>query len=78
MVMWQMIERNKFLEDKLGKLRRQQQKQHSAIEKIENSEEGRGRLGHCCSHCRQTHCQGNDKCHFDRYVQLLRVRSPFF
>jgi hypothetical protein len=62
-----MIERNRYLEGKIINLRKQLTKQTNSIRKIENSEEWQSR--HLCV---------PGKCYHQKYMQLLRVRSPFF
>ncbi len=65
--LWSMMERNKYLENKMEKMRRQYEKQHNSIKNIETSSKWRNK----------DKCQ-DGSCYHNKYLQLLRVRSPFY
>lgn len=69
MALWSMLERNKYLEEKIGKLRGQYEKQARTLTSIRSSEKWRNRL--LCN-------SGSSSCYEDKYLQLLRVKSPFY
>jgi hypothetical protein len=66
-MMRSLMERNQFLRNKVGKLREQKQRQTEQIGNIVKSEEWLMR--HPC---------GVEQCCHNKYLQLLRVKSPFF
>ena len=67
--LWSMLERNKYLEGKIEKLRGQYEKQSRTINSIRGSEKWKNRFV----------CGGQgSSCYEDKYLQLLRVRSPFY
>lgn len=67
MVLWGLMERNRYLEEKIERLRKQYEKQSRTINKIESSDKWKNK-----NKC------GPDRCYQQKYMQLLRVRSPFF
>lgn len=68
-VLWSMLERNKYLESKIDKLKGTYEKQSRTLQSIRNSDKWKNRF--LCS------TQGST-CYEDKYLQLLRVRSPFY
>lgn len=68
-MLWNMLERNRYLENKIGKLKGQYEKQAKTLSSIRTSEKWRNR--------NQCNPQGNS-CYEDKYLQLLRIRSPFY
>ena len=68
-VLWGMLERNKYLEDKIDKLRGQFEKQSRTISAIRGSDKWKSRF--VCS-------PQSNSCYEDKYLQILRVRSPFY
>lgn len=68
-MLWNMLQRNRYLENKIGKLRGQYEKQAKTLSSIRSSEKWRNR--------NQCNPQGNS-CYEDKYLQLLRIRSPFY
>ena len=70
MVLWSMLERNRYLEDKIGKLRGQYEKQSRTLTSIRQSDKWKNRF--VCS------SQNTPSCYEEKYLQLLRVRSPFY
>lgn len=69
LTLWSMMERNRYLQNKIDKLRNQYDKQSRTISSIKNSDKWRNRF--VCGN------QSNS-CYEDKYLQLLRVRSPFY
>ena len=70
MVLWSMLERNRYLEDKIGKLRGQYEKQSRTLTSIRHSDKWKNRF--VCTN------QNGTSCYEDKYLQLLKVRSPFY
>lgn len=67
--LWGMLERNRYLETKIDKLRTQHEKQTKTLSSIRGSDKWRNRFV----------CGGQaNSCYEDKYLQLLRVRSPFY
>ena len=67
--LWGMLERNKYLEGKIEKLRSQYEKQSKILTSIKTSDKWKNRFV----------CGGQgSNCYEDKYLQLLRVRSPFY
>jgi len=67
--LWSMLERNKYLESKIEKLRGQYDKQSRTLTSIRTSDKWKNRFV----------CGGQgSSCYEDKYLQLLRVRSPFY
>lgn len=64
-----MLERNEYLENKIGRLREQYEKQTRTLHSIRNSDKWKTRF--------QCTAEGSD-CYEDKYLQILRVRSPFY
>jgi hypothetical protein len=63
------MERNKYLENKIDRLRGQYEKQSRVISTIKSSDKWKNRFN----------CSSNaNSCYEDKYLQLLRVRSPFY
>jgi hypothetical protein len=67
--LWGVLERNKYLENKIDKLKSTFQRQSKTISSIRSSEKWKSRF-QCSSH--------GSSCYEDKYLQLLRVRSPFY
>lgn len=63
--MWSIKNRNNYLEQKINGLQKQYVKQTKTIDNIKNSEKWRNRLD-----CKET------TCYQDKYLKLLRVKSP--
>ena len=61
------IERMKYLERKMEKVKEQYQKQQNAISKIQTS-----------SHWRTKDDCDKQSCYHRKYMQLLRVKSPYY
>lgn len=67
--MWNMLERNKYLESKIDKLRGQYEKQAKTLTSIRSSEKWKNRF--VCNN-------QSSACYEDKYLQLLKIRSPFY
>lgn len=67
--LWSMLERNKYLENKIDKLKSQYEKQSRTLNSIRSSDKWKNRF--VCGN------QANS-CYEEKYLQLLRVRSPFY
>lgn len=65
--MEQLIEKNKYLEEKIDRLKSIHNKQVNDIEQIRRSRQWDSRFD-----CKE------DTCYEEKYMQLLRVRSPFY
>lgn len=69
LTLWTMLERNKYLEGKIEKLRGQYEKQSRTIGEIKQSDRWQNRF--VCG-------EQTNSCYQEKYLQLLRVRSPFY
>jgi hypothetical protein len=67
MILWGLMERNRYLEEKVDKRKNQHEKQTQTIRTIRQSDRWQSR--NMC---------GPDQCYQKKYMRLLRVRSPFF
>jgi hypothetical protein len=64
-----MLERNKYLENKIEKLKGQYEKQSRTLTSIKSSDKWKNRF--VCGN-------QSSSCYEEKYLQLLRVRSPFY